>query len=145
MLKRRKAGDDALRVFLRDARGTFKHLCLLDANGCSPSQLCSGKTSHWVLVRFSLQPPYGFRALLTLDNGRCAGKCPYAVRQVCKGSSQPHRFALRALAQVLSTILVTGSLMLHVVPANGLAGSFQHKDCGERVSATGVENVLEIP
>lgn len=68
-------------------------------------------------MRFSLEPHYGFRATFI-------GKWSYAVSQVCKGSSQPRSFALSVLARMLSTILGTASLMLHVVPARGFVGSF---------------------
>lgn len=45
-----------------------------------------------------------------------------SCQAVCRGSNQPHRFALRALAQMLSTILRTGSITAHVVPASGFLG-----------------------
>lgn len=45
-----------------------------------------------------------------------------SCQPVYRGSNQPHRFALRALALVLSTILGIGSLTVHVVPASGFLG-----------------------
>ena len=112
--------------FLRDARGTFKHLCLLDANGTQLFPLPALFSKDFSLGSSEVFPAatLWFQNFTYSRQQQTCREMAYAVSQVCKGSGQPHRFALRALAQVLSTILGTGSLMLHGVPASGFAGSF---------------------